>query len=270
MPGALPVRAQTLSAPGVTEIPRPLPPMGREVRRGPRSRAPLKHGHLRRIPRAQTYPLRMARSTLNTSPYYFAGYLSFRSGQAWYQGSGTVVRRKAVLTAAHNLWDVRSGWSTNVRFFRARYGPANLGSFAPGQIYVHGNYQPSAQSRGDSSSYTFGWDIGWMTFPGVVARGGYAGYATNYNALTGTNYCIAIGYGGGVYPKYCEPSSGYTRWRSSAYFTNSSYDHEGGMSGGPIFATIGGKRYVTAVVVSSGGGVRAIDSYIFNQLSKLP
>lgn len=250
--------------------PQPLPPMATDGAPSIHYRSVIKDKGPRRPLRAQTSPAYLAQSKLNTSPYYFVGYVSFLEGGKAYQGSGTVVRPRSVLTCAHVLWTPGIGWSTNVKFYRARYGSSYKKLAAPNRIYIHGNYQSNANSRGDTSYYSFAYDIGWMTFASNLAGGGYSGYATNYGALTGTNYCVAIGYGGGTYPKYSEPSKGYREWGTTAYFTNSSYDHQGGMSGGPIFATINSSRYVDAVVVSSGGGVRAIDSYIYNQIGKLP
>src|SRR5689334_9013648 len=57
-----------------------------------------------------------------TYPYSMAGQLIFTSGNSDYQGSATVVFKRSVLTAAHNMWDADNGWSTNVEFNRARNG----------------------------------------------------------------------------------------------------------------------------------------------------
>jgi V8-like Glu-specific endopeptidase len=249
--------------------PEPLPPIGREVRT-PHARTTPKVGHGLRVRLAHRRPVYLPRWKLATFPYYFVGYVSFLEGSDAYQGSGTVVRPRAVLTCAHVLWSPDTGWSSNIKFYRARYGGSSAKLAMPNRVFIHGSYQSNALVHGVGSSYTFSWDIGWMRFRAPLAGGGYSGYATNYAALTGTNYCVAVGYGGGPYPKYCEPSRGYIEWRNSAYFTNPSYDHQGGMSGGPIFASINGSLYETAVVVSSGGGVRAIDSYVFSQIKKLP
>lgn len=263
------LRAQVVTE-GIVEQPEPLPPMGKEARRVPYVRTVPKTGHGLRQRRAHRTPVLLPLWKLKTFPYYFIGYVSFLEGSSPYQGSGTVVRPRSVLTCAHVLWSPSTGWSSNVKFYRERYGSSYAKLAAPNRIYIHGNYQPNALTHGQGSSYTFAWDIGWMRFSTQLAGGGYSGYATNYGALTGSNYCVAVGYGGGRYPKYSEPSRGYVRWSNSAYFTNSSYDHQGGMSGGPIFARINGRLYVTAVVVSSGGGVRAIDSYVFSQIKRLP
>ncbi len=252
------------------EKPEPLPPRGSEVRRPPRWDAARKHGHHRRIGRTQTTPASLSRSKLKTQPYSFVGYVSFLESGSAYQGTGTVVRPRSVLTAAHILWTPGIGWSTNVKFYRARYGSSYQSVASPSRLYIHGNYMLNANVYGDTSAYTFAWDIGWMTFDSNVAGGGYSGYAKRYSALTGTNYCVAVGYGGGTYPKYVEPSEGYYRWGGSAYYLNDSYDHEGGMSGGPVFARIKRQLYETAVIVSSGGGVRAIDGHMFQKISQLP
>jgi len=254
------------------EQPEPLPPRAIDGQPSPHFRNIPKNREPGRRPAArfQTTPALLSQAALNKSPYYFIGYVSFFEGGVGYQGSGTVIRPRSVLTCAHVLWTPGIGWSTGIKFYRARYGASYRNVAAPSRIYIHGSYQPNAKRYGDTSYYTFAYDIGWMTFATRVAGGGYAGYATNYGALTGPNPCVALGYGGGTYPKYCEPSRVYREWSGTAYFTNSSYDHEGGMSGGPIFATISGKKYVDAVVVSSGGGIRAIDSYVYGQINSLP
>lgn len=262
------VQAQMV-ADGIDQ-PEPLPPMGKEVWLSPRIRTVPKVGHGIPIRHAHRLPVLLPLWELKTIPYNFVGYVSFLKGGMPYHGSGTVVRPRSALTCAHVLWSPETGWSSNVKFYRARWGGSYANLAWPNRIYIHGNYQPNALVYGVNSSYTFAWDIGWMRFSRLLAGGGYSGYATNYRALIGRNYCIAVGYGGGSYPKYSEPSRGYVEWGNTAYFTNFSYDHQGGMSGGPIFANIKGRLYETAVVVSSGGGVRAIDNYVFSQIKRLP
>jgi hypothetical protein len=57
----------------------------------------------------------------------------------------------------------------------------------------------------------------------------------------------------------CAPTRSFYKARG-AYYKNTSFSGEGGMSGGPVFAQSSGNWYVCGVYVSGGGGVRAFDT----------
>ena len=78
------------------------------------------------------YPALLGEELTKKFPYSMTGQVIFSSGDRDYQGSATVVFKRSVLTAAHNLWDSENGWSTNVEFNRSRNGTAT-----PNQAFAH-------------------------------------------------------------------------------------------------------------------------------------
>lgn len=253
-------RAKPLPSPG--DVVEPGRSVAKERSRGARSSREKKFaGDLPVLPRKD----------LRDKPYEFLGFLSFRSGGDTFFGSGTIVRPRGVLTCAHNLWDFRGGWSTNVRFERQRFRGQKNGVFRPSNLFIQPGYIEYVERTGDSeTNAAFANDIAWMAFPRNLGKGVGAPYKTRFNALTGRAYNEAIGYGEGTTPKIGIPTLAYRRVGNTPYFLNSSYDHLGGMSGGPIFARIRRQLVVVGVVVSSGGGIRALEPGVVSQLNALP
>ena len=98
------------------------------------------------------YPNILSTEFTQTFPYSMAGQLIFTSGKLDYQGSGTVVYKRSVLTAAHNCWDIDNGWSTYIEFNRARNGSAVPNQAYARRIYVFAGYQGSARRYGADSA----------------------------------------------------------------------------------------------------------------------
>ena len=97
-------------------------------------------------------------------PYSMAGQLIFSSGDYDYQGSGTVVNKLSVLTAAHNIWDADEGWSYDVEFNRARSGQKIGTHVMASRIFVFGGYQNAAARNGADSVRAFAYDLGGVRF----------------------------------------------------------------------------------------------------------
>jgi V8-like Glu-specific endopeptidase len=202
-----------------------------------------------------------------TYPYSMAGQLIFTSGEYDFQGSATVVFKRSVLTAAHNMWDADNGWSTNVEFNRARSGTQIATHSYAKRLFVMGGYRTNAARHGASSVRAFAYDIGGMRFPLPLAEGSYAGWRSDVSLLKGNAYNIALGYGADKHTGddmlFVEPYLSFYQTYTS-FFENDSLTFEGGMSGGPIFAmTKAGEMRVVAIIVAGsddppGGGVRAI------------
>ena len=215
------------------------------------------------------YPGLLSPEAVDRFPFSMAGQLIFSSGNQDYQGSGTVVYKRSVLTAAHNCWDINNGWSTYVEFNRARSGdPVPNQAFAR-RIYVFAGYQGSARQFGPDSVGAFANDLGGLRFPTALAAGSFAGWRADFNLLTGDSYNIALGYGAddhsGDHLLFVEPSFAFDQIYST-FFENTSLTFEGGMSGGPIFAEVApGDLRLTGVIVAGSddpptGGVRALNS----------
>jgi hypothetical protein len=202
-------------------------------------------------------------------PFSMVGQLIFTSGGADYQGSGTTVYKRSVLTAAHNCWDIDNGWSTNIEFNRARVGTPTPNQYFARRVYVFGGYQSAARANSPDSVMAFASDLGGLRFPTALAGGNYAGWRADTSLLTGDTYNIALGYGAdqhsGDEMLYVEPDFAFAPV-FGAFFESEHLTFEGGMSGGPVFAAIGDNDLRVAGIIVAGsdtppsGGIRALNS----------
>jgi hypothetical protein len=218
--------------------------------------------------RATDFPQETGAPFARTFPYSMVGQLLFANGDSWFSGSGTVIRPRSVLTAAHNLWDANGGFSTDVLFRRSLYGSADLSEQYASRIYVLSGYRENARQFSANDPRTFSYDTGGIVFRRPVAGGSTAGWWANPAFITGSAPLLALGYGGefhtgddllSVAPK--EPFAPVV----GAFFDNLSVYFESGMSGGPVFAKdADGKLYVAGVIVAGStappaGAIRALD-----------
>lgn len=194
-------------------------------------------------------------------PSNMVGQLELISGKKEYVGSGTAVSRRGVLTAAHNLYDRQTGFSRNVIFARGRDGdewevrsPATRLQILPGYSSV--THATSAQA--------FGLDIGAIHTARLLTRGTTpAPIHDDPRTLHRSGQKIILGYG-------AQRNSGKHLLRSiitepfftyrGAFLGNEGFEAEAGMSGGPVFVEVNGVLSLSAITVSSGGGVRALDA----------
>jgi V8-like Glu-specific endopeptidase len=226
------------------------------------------------VGQADEVPQLFGKTNARTFPYSMIGQLLFDNGPRSYLGSGTVIRPRSVLTAAHNLFDPATGWSTDVEFRRSNYGANDYLSRKFGRrLYVLGGYRTYSTYYGPESTLAFARDMGGIVFRNPVADGGYAGWVADLSLLLGSAYNILLGYGAETYSGeellYVEPSQSFYH-TLGAFLENDSIYIEGGMSGGPAFAQMDdGNLYVAGVVVSSSGdaqsgtatgGIRAINA----------
>jgi hypothetical protein len=220
------------------------------------------------------FPDRLAKATATTFPYNMVGQLYFDSGGRSYIGSGTVVRAKSILTAGHNLYDPREGWSTEILFRRAAYGNTFKGENYARRLYLLGGYKQTAKQYGSSSARTFASDTGGARFGVLLAKGASAGWSTNTSQLTNSAvYKLALGYGAegthsGDYPLVVNPDKAFYSEYQTFYESSGAY-FEGGMSGGPIFVSDSkGNLSVMGVIVSGSdfpyvsGGIRILDATV--------
>ena len=216
-----------------------------------------------------SYPEPLSATVADDFPYSMVGQLIFSSGQTDYQGSGSVVYKRSVLTAAHNLWDVNNGWSTHVEFNRARNGDETPNQAFAYRIFVFSGYQTNARRFGSDSLPAFAADLGGVRFPRALANGSYAGWRADTSLLTQNSYNIALGYGADYHSGdqllFVEPPFNFYRI-NGAFLENDSLTFEGGMSGGPVFAELAsGDLRITGVIVAGSenpptGGIRALDA----------
>ena len=220
------------------------------------------------LAQAVVTPQPFGEAATRTFPYSMTGKLIFAQGNDWFQGSGTVIRPQAVLTAAHNLWDSERGFSTDLIFRRAFYDGPVVPDQTASRVYVLGGYRERARKLSATDVRTFSDDLGGLIFPVPVAGGSYAGWWANAALLAGTKPGLALGYGAekhtGDELLSVTPAAGYEQLVES-FFTNASLNFEAGMSGGPVFApTSTGGLAVAGIVVAgaadaTSGGIRALD-----------
>lgn len=207
---------------------------------------------------------------ISSSPFQYVGQLTFRSGRGGYIGSATVIKSQSLLTAAHNLYSQRVGWSTNMLFKRSYDYGSYASRSSASKLFVLGGYADLADRGRGETNAGFSRDMGGVVCFSSPANGGHAKWQNNTKLLTGRSYNMSLGYGAVVH-------SGEEMLRSSptkafykvtgSFYENRSYGIEAGMSGGPVFARSEGRWYVCAVNVSGpagfvfnrGAGVRAID-----------
>ena len=205
----------------------------------------------------------------NKSPYSMAGQLIFRSGPSHYQGSGTVVYAKSVLTAAHNVWDPTQGWSTDVRFNRARSGASIASRQFANRLYVFGTYRSVAAHYGPESIRSFASDLGGLRFNVAPAGGAYAGWRADARLLSAGAPVLGLGYGAEFHsgdemlavrsPAGFSPVLG-------AFMESTGLTFEAGMSGGPILSEVAPDDFRIVGIIVAGSdsppaaGIRALDA----------
>ena len=203
------------------------------------------------------------------SPYAMAGQLIFRSGPSYYQGSGTVVYSRSVLTAAHNVWDPVNGWSTGIQFNRARSGASVASHQFASRLYVFGTYRTAAAHYGQDSSRSFASDLGGLRFNVAPANGAYAGWRADAMLLSVGTPVLCLGYGAEFHsgdellavraPAAFAPVVG-------AFMESTGLTFEGGMSGGPILSEVAPDDFRIVGIVVAGSdsppaaGIRALDA----------
>lgn len=206
-----------------------------------------------------------------SDPYQFVGLLTFREGRGEYIGSATVIKPYSLLTAGHNLYAGRSGWSTDVVFERSYHFGARTSRSTASSLFILGGYAGLVDAGKSESNQGFSRDMGGVVCFTMPADGQFAAWRNDTRLLTGSSYNMSLGYGAEVHSGEellrSSPTRTFYRVKGS-FYENRSFGIEGGMSGGPLFAKSGGKWYVCAVNVSGpggfvfnrGAGVRAIDS----------
>ena len=203
-------------------------------------------------------------------PFTMVGQLIFRSGGDDFQGSGTLINKRSVITAAHNLWDEVGGFSVDIEFNRGRQGAEMLSQDVAERKFIFAGYRSAVHTNGSDSTLAFARDIGGLRFSEPVADGSYVGWKAQPSLLTGDGYNIAVGYGAEVHsgddPLYVEPDGGFEAVRG-AFFENYGITFEAGMSGGPVLMELQPNDWRVVGVIVAGtddpdpsGGIRVLNS----------
>ncbi|HEX8312356.1 MAG TPA: trypsin-like serine protease [Chthoniobacteraceae bacterium] len=221
------------------------------------------------VAHGQQYPQPVSEMSRQQFPYSMVGLLDFFSGSRIYTASGTVIAERTVLTAGHNLFDRRAGWSTDLLFLRAYHQgeAADEGQIAS-RIFVLGGYRPSVKRYGGNSFLAFASDLGLLRFTEPAGAGGHAGWTADRALLEANIDKVALGYGAedhdGEELLSVGTSSPFEKV-FGAFLESDSLYFEGGMSGGPLFSrTTAGDLTITGVIVSGSvqpvsGGIRSLN-----------
>jgi hypothetical protein len=216
-----------------------------------------------------SFPAPVGAGLLKRYPYSMAGQLIFTSGAWDYQGSGTVIYKRSVLTAAHNVWNPDTGWSTSIEFNRARSGRSSASHQFATRLFLFGGYRSVTTRYGVESSPAFASDLAGLRFSALPAGGAYAGWRADARLLGGGNPGICLGYGAELHDGddllAVGSGTGFFRVRG-AFMESDRLTFEAGMSGGPVFVEVAPDDFRLAGVVVAGsveppaGGIRALDA----------
>lgn len=219
-------------------------------------------------------PFAIGGTRARSKPYSFTGRVFDNANISF--GSGTLIRRHTVLTAAHVIFDEATGFSTSTTFDRALNGSQRLSISRALSLAVLSGYQevaglgvnPANESR----------DLGYLALIQPSVDEDFAPFARQpaptfkNNSLTDPSVGrFVLGYPGvtfnGRTMAYIVPLSPYVE-AAGGYYQNFDYVAEPGMSGGPVYAVINGVQTVVGETTDgltdpSGtfnySGIRAID-----------
>jgi hypothetical protein len=214
-------------------------------------------------------PAPLSAEVTRKSPYSMIGQLIFRSGESYYEGSGTVVYSRSVLTAAHTLWDPTNGWSTDMQFNRARTGASSASRQYASRLFVFGSYRSTAAHYGQNSVRAFASDLGGLRFNAAPAGGAYAGWRADTGLLGAGAPVLCLGYGAEFHSGNellsVRSSAGFVPI-TGAFMESTALTFESGMSGGPVLSEVAANDFRVVGIVVAGSdsppacGIRALDA----------
>lgn len=169
-------------------------------------------------------------------------------------GSGTLIRRHTVLTAAHVVFDTTAGFIVNSTFTRGLYDNY---SFSKSQVIkadALSGYVAAADASTEDSLAAFTRDMGYVLIMDAPPDGTWGSYLADPSTLAdSSNQFFVLGYPGVTFDgrtmAYIVPSSTFTQVGSSTdsgLFENDGYSPEPGESGGPVYVYDGTSRNVVA------------------------
>ncbi len=213
------------------------------------------------LPASSTYADLIASLNREHIPYGWTGQLLSDLGS----GSGTVVRERVVITAAHVIWDEqRDAVAANTRFLFQRFAgqfepmplrpsgvllPTNYVSLRRAYLANHSDTAATAESRK--------YDIAILYFDSQVGRSGFSGFSVideGENPILSDGYKMLAGYAAGTAtPGVVHATTPLPRAFSqidtaSPVFQTTSLRGLPGCSGGPLFVQDPGGLYFPAAV----------------------
>ena len=206
-----------------------------------------------------------------TKPYSFTGKIYDDFGN----GSGTLLRRHTVLTAAHVVFEPGAGFVTATTFDRALYGNKRLSTSRALAVAALSGYQEASVLGVTTASGSR--DLGYLVLIQPSVDEDYAPYARQKspvfkaNNLTDDSGRFILGYPGAPFDNrtmaYIVPTAPFVEV-APGYYRNFDYITISGMSGGPVYSVINGVQTVVGEVTDStitndvafnASDIRAID-----------
>jgi V8-like Glu-specific endopeptidase len=187
-------------------------------------------------------------------PFRYSGRLLVEHGGNRFFGTATSIRRYTGLTAAHLLFEGKTGFSTNVVYFPAFYlQPVGTPSeYRAASFAVISGYQNEATINGDSDA-AFSRDFGYILFTNPARNNEWADFQINPTILTQNGPKLVLGYAAETFTgnilAFVNTSAPYSELLSGLFESSDYYTQEG-MSGGPCYALIDGKWIVVAETVA--------------------
>ena len=190
------------------------------------------------------------------APYRDSGRMSVLQGVDSYIGTASYIRRYTGLTAGHILYSPKTGFSTALHYAAALYIETTdfviVNSFA-----ALSGYQAAADQNRDSDA-AFDQDMGYLIFSKPALNDEWAAWSANPNILSSNGPFLAFGYAAESFPgdelASVQHQTPYFQQLPPAFYGNQAYYTEGGMSGGPVYATLPSGGMTMAAINVAGTG----------------
>jgi len=186
-------------------------------------------------------------------------FIEARFGSDWSAGSGAVIGRNDVLTAAHVIYDSETGASADEIRVYGGYNPLISNKYyAPAYWNYYPDFDPDGDgflSSGDGLAGSMDGselDIALLSFKDPI--GDYFGwYGRRYSFTSGT--VNVLGYPG-IYDYYLTYDSGSSQQDDvdNLIYFGDDLEINSGNSGGPVYVVENDQRYIVGVVSTDGWG----------------
>lgn len=190
-------------------------------------------------------------------PYRYIGRIEtrFENSSTYNIGTGFLVGKSAVLTAAHCVYS-KSKTITTITFIPGKNGTSNpYGKFTATKIHVPQKYKDALAADDGTNAAKYDYALIELGSPigsslGYFALGGY-NTVFNTETLVGTKVTVA-GYPGQSGDKLYRHKSNILSFNAEGYMMYYDIDTTGGQSGSPVIKYDNGNYYVVGIHRAGG------------------